>query len=140
MIKEIIQVISTEQKVGKGDKPYLEVVYTDKDGKERKKNIFDSALWNLFSNGFWVELSLEKEGNWWNVKSAVGVEKAIAEKEQAEKPKEIAPQELGMWWKELGNRIGDSSLERDYPKAHVKIKVQYYKKLSEVTGVSFKEE
>jgi hypothetical protein len=49
-----------------------------------------------------------------------------------------APQEMGMWWKELGNRIGDGSLEKDYPKAHVRIKGQYYKKMSEVTGVSFK--
>ncbi len=45
--------------------------------------------------------------------------------------------EQELWWKELGNRIGDGSLEKDYPKAHVKIRVQYYKKMSEVTGVNF---
>ncbi len=71
-----------------------------------------------------------------------GEPEPIPEEHKAEiaaKASEIAPQELGMWWKELGNRIGDGSLEKDYPKAHVKIRVQYYKKLSEVTGVSFKE-
>ena len=43
-----------------------------------------------------------------------------------------------VWWKELGNRIGDGSLEKDYPTKAVKIKHEYYKKMSEVTGVSFK--
>ena len=64
------------------------------------------------------------------------------------KPTEIAPREISreesierhVWFKELGARIGDGSLERDYPKSHVKIKVQYYKRMSEITGVSFKEQ
>ena len=56
------------------------------------------------------------------------------------KPEELkryAPQEIGMWWKSMGDRIGDGSLEKDYPKSHIKIKGQYYKKMSEVTGVNF---
>lgn len=48
------------------------------------------------------------------------------------------PQELGMWFKEMGNRIGDGSIERDYPKSHISIKSQYYKRMSEVTGIDFK--
>ena len=59
--------------------------------------------------------------------------------EQASTP-EYAPQEIGMWWKELGSRIGDGSLDRDYPKSTTHIKGQYYKKLAEVTGVAFKEQ
>jgi len=59
------------------------------------------------------------------------------ETKTAKKTPDHAPQELGMWWKELGNRIGDGSLAKDYPKANVKIKGQYYKKMSEVTGVDF---
>ncbi len=47
--------------------------------------------------------------------------------------------EQHVWFKELGARIGDGSLERDYPKSHVKIKVQYYKRMSEITGINFKE-
>lgn len=54
-----------------------------------------------------------------------------------ETPRVPAPQELGMWWKEMGCRIGDGSLERDFPRAGVKIKGHYYKKMSEVTGVRF---
>lgn len=53
------------------------------------------------------------------------------------RPPFISGEERGMWFKELGNRIGDGSIERDYPKAHIKIKGQYYKKMSEVTGVDF---
>ncbi len=49
-----------------------------------------------------------------------------------------APQELGMWWKEMGCRIGDGSLEKDYPNKAVGIKHAYYKRMSEVTGVNFK--
>jgi len=52
----------------------------------------------------------------------------------------VAPQELGMWWKEMGNRIGDGSLERDFPQIYIGIKSQYYKKLFAVTGVEKKEE
>lgn len=52
----------------------------------------------------------------------------------------IAPQELGMWWKELGNRIGDGSIDRDFPKSAVWIKGQYYKQMEAVTGISMKKE
>ena len=58
-------------------------------------------------------------------------------KEELATPKPVNPMELGMWFKELGNRIGDGSLDRDYPTAAVKIKGQYYKKMSEITGVQF---
>ena len=53
-------------------------------------------------------------------------------REEATKP---APQEIGMWFKELGNRIGDGSIERDYPNTAVSIKSQYYSKMFKVTGV-----
>ncbi len=44
------------------------------------------------------------------------------------------------WFKDLGNRIGDCSIERDFPHSHVYIKTQYYKEMSDVTGVDFKKE
>lgn len=74
-----------------------------------------------------------------SIEGIVGKEEGGETEPPGEPSTEHAPQEVGMWWKELGNRIGDGSLERDYPKAHVKIKGQYYKKMSEVTGVFFKE-
>lgn len=108
MIKEVIQVTGTDQKQGaKG--PYLEVLYRDEKGQERKKNIFDQTLWNLFGEGLWVEWQLEKEGTWWNVKSAQGVKEGVEKiKETAI---EVAPQEKGMWWKEIGGLIRDGKLE-----------------------------
>ena len=43
-----------------------------------------------------------------------------------------------MWFKELGLRIGDGALDRDYPKVAVAIKTKYYQRMSEVTGIPFK--
>jgi len=62
---------------------------------------------------------------------------AYAEKVPAHK--EPAPQELGMWWKELGECIRVGAIDKDFPKMVVKIKSQYYKKLAEVTGITMKE-
>lgn len=43
--------------------------------------------------------------------------------------------EQELWWQELGNRIGDGSLERDYPNSVTSLKSQYYKRMFEVTQV-----
>lgn len=111
MIKEVIQVTSTDQKQGaKG--PYLEVSYRDEKGVERKKNIFDQTLWNLFGEGLWVEWQLEKEGNWWNVKSAQGVKEGMEKPKDTPKPTGIiSGEERGMWWKEIGELIRADKLE-----------------------------
>ena len=58
----------------------------------------------------------------------------------APQPKTVAPQELGMWWKELGNRIGDGSIDKDFPNSTVWIKGQYYKQMETITGITFKKE
>ena len=80
-MQKIIVVDKTEILHGtKGE--YLKV--TDKGGKTQ--NIFDRALWNLFGDGLAVELTLEKQGTWWNVTGAVPVGKEVA-KELAEKEK-----------------------------------------------------
>jgi len=85
-MRKIIVVDKTEILHGtKGE--YLKV--TDKGGKTQ--NIFDRALWNLFGDGLAVELTLEKQGTWWNVVGAVAVEKEVAkelaEKKESPKPK-----------------------------------------------------
>jgi len=49
-----------------------------------------------------------------------------------------APQEIGMWWKELGSRIGDGSIMRDFPNRAESIRSQYYQRMSEITQVKFK--
>lgn len=119
---------------------YLKV--TDKGGKVQ--NIFDQSLWNLFVDGCAVKLNLEKTGNWWNVVKAEAVELPAEKPTTAtgSPPMEsfFSGEEKGMWWKELGNRIGDGSLDKHFPKNAVYIKSQYYKRMVEVTGIKFKEE
>ena len=51
-----------------------------------------------------------------------------------------APQELGMWWKELGECIRSGTIMKDFPQSYVKIKGQYYKQMEAVTGISMKKE
>ena len=70
----------------------------------------------------------------------IQVDGAKITEQQAPQPKTVAPQELGMWWKELGNRIGDGSIDKDFPKSAVKIKGQYYKQMETITGITFKED
>ena len=73
MINKTVQVKSATTEQGKGNKTYLSVVLTD--GKrENKYAIFDPALQttlqNAYKSGENVNVGLEKEGNFWNVKSA----------------------------------------------------------------------
>ena len=63
-----------------------------------------------------------------------------AAQEVAEKSPGKSPQEVGMFWKELGECIRSGQLEKDFPNMVVKIKGEYYKKMSEVTGINFKKE
>jgi len=107
---------------------YLKV--TTKDGKIN--NIFDQGLWNLFNDGLAVELSLEKEGNWWNVKGAkaVGIPAPVTTQTpppQIDEPTKTNPIqkdirenmewkanqiERSLWWKEIGEHIRVGTLKR----------------------------
>ena len=57
-------------------------------------------------------------------------------------PKDARSKEIGehVGLKELGNRVGDGSIDRDFPKSSVKIKGKYYQRVEELTGIKFKEE
>lgn len=118
------------------------------------KNPRDSGLkerWGELQVGRAVSFTMGEYMNRPYVKDFKLVEKALAEKAEAVKPQPSAIQEnirenmewkadkieQSLWWKELGNRIGDGSLERDFPKSHIAIKQQYYKKMSEITGIDF---
>ena len=63
---------------------------------------------------------------------AVAEEVLTKSTEQQARSEEISKH---VWYKELGNRIGDGSIDRDYPKTAVSIKSQYYSKMFKVTGV-----
>ena len=66
-----------------------------------------------------------------------GVEPSISPKV---KEPVISGEERGMWYKEMGSRIGDGSLEKAFPNMVVKIKAAYYQKMSQITGIKFKED
>ncbi len=72
----------------------------------------------------------------------------MPETEQTKTPDELKPkieskppaaQEIGMWWKELGEMIRSGNLDKDYPKSTVKIKTQFYNKMFEVLNIDRKE-
>ncbi len=117
-------------------------------GDEVKIGEKRSQLHELFEQGKAVMLHWETYRNRAYVSDARLVEGELLESVKPDGPPpqpgedqpkvKPAPQEIGMWWKELGNRIGDGSIERDYPNKAVKIKHDYYKRMSEVTSVSFK--
>ena len=133
MNEAIINIKSSEQKQGKTPgKVYLEVIDQD----DKKYSCWDEGLWNALGKNFTVKIGFELRGNFKNILQA----EAVREEDLPQPKHEIAPQERGMWWKELGNRIGDGAIDRDYPNTSISIKGQYYKKMSEITGVNFKKE
>jgi hypothetical protein len=134
--------------VDKDTNEYGDILFHDEAGNEYKINQKRARLGEQIVVGRAVELGYGNYMNYDFIAEARLVEGALPPAKEPYTPppehpeppaKSTSPQETGMWWKELGNRIGDGSLERDYPKAHIKIKGQYYKKMSEVTGVNFKE-
>jgi len=72
----------------------------------------------------------------------------IPDLQQPQKPKEPTIREnmewkgeqieVNMCWNQVGNRIGDDSIDRDYPNSSVDIKSQYYKKIFGKTGITLK--
>jgi len=73
MIQNIVKVKSTTTLQGKKG-PYLSVVWTD-GNKDFKKNIFEPDFQKVFQqaekSGESVNVGVEKEGDFWNVKTAV---------------------------------------------------------------------
>ncbi len=115
-------------------------------GKDIKIGEKRKQLFAFFSEGAAVELIWDSFKNRDYVADAKLVEGSLPAPKQpikteaTPKPQKTREQEIAehVWWKELGNRIGDGSLEKDYPNKAVMIKHEYYKKMSEVIGVSFK--
>jgi len=132
---KIIVVASTEQKtIAKGDNAgnmYLSV--TAKDGK--KYNIFNSAFWNFFQDGFAVKLIGEQSGQYFNVSGAEPVKDAAIIQAAKEAPIEIAPQELGMWYKEAGETLRTLSPDLKGHPMYIDLKNAYLRKMFEVLGI-----
>ncbi len=136
---------------------YGNLIVTDKEGKETKVSNKREHLFNLFQPGVVVRLSWAEYMKKQYVSDAQLVKDAIPEqppKQPTETPKKLEatigiPREAyskpeatrderidraGLW-KELGKRIGDGSLDKDYPKSANKIKVLYYTEMFTVLNI-----
>jgi len=124
---------------------YGDLIFSDTEGKSHKIGSKRLRLFDQIIDGRAVKLGyavyMEKE----YIASAVlydGVaagptikaESGGVKAETVHKLPTSSP-EVGMCWNNVGNRIGDGSIERDYPKSAVKIKSQYYKYIFGVTGI-----
>lgn len=154
----ILTITEVTQEFTKNGAEYRKVTGTTEEG-ETTKSVFDNLkfLWPLLVEGKEIELKLVKKGQFWNVinlkpadepwPEETGmvkpgeVAKPVAHAEKATEPatKRVSGEEMGMWWKELGKRIGDGSLEKDFPKSLVKLKGQYYNKMFETLGLKKEE-
>jgi len=126
MITKVIQVKATDQKMAKNNSPYLEVI----DQNDKKTSIFDQALWNLFQPNAYVNLTLEKQGNFWNVTKAEAVSDA-ATKATVEKPSEYSGEERGMWFKECGEMIRAGKFKAD-DEGNKALILAYYEQMKKV--------
>ena len=95
------------------------------------------VVWDSFKNKAYIKSASPYEGETPVKPTPPPSHEDEPTTEELATPKPPNPQEIGLFWKELGSRIGDGSIDKDYPTAAVKIKGQYYKKMSEITGVNF---
>lgn len=124
---------------------YGDLIVASQSGNEYKIGVKRKHLFDYFQDGTEVVVGYASYMNREYIDEVTPSNQVVStdtpihnEKPVEISKKTISGEELGMWYKELGNRIGDGSIEKDYPKAHIKIKGQYYKRMSEVTGVDFK--
>lgn len=143
-----ITISEVEQAFTKTGAEYVKIKGVTTEGRELTKSVFDNLAdkWELLTEGALLDFKMQKSGQFWNVVDITPAEMPPPQEPQIptshpDEPhiEKFAPQEIGLWWKELGARISDGALERDWPKSHIRIKQYYYKKMSEVTGVPFKE-
>lgn len=125
-IEKITLVNNVESRQDKKGNDYSRVTITGDDGKEHGYAVYDSdiigAIRNAFNMDQPVVITLDKVGNFWNI---VGVKLATGQLPSAEQQvKEtvppaqptnrfIAPEEKGMWWKEIGENFRTKLFDKD---------------------------
>ena len=132
-IDKVITIQSSEQKSGKKEgNIYLEVI----DHESERFSCWEQELWNDLGTNATVKISYEKKGIFKNIIAVELVKEGIDK--IAPTPKEFhEPQEIGMWCKELGEFIRSGQLEKDFPKSYVRIKSEYYKRMSDAIDIDF---
>lgn len=153
-------VANIETKTGKKG-TYWTVIWED--GK--KDNLFNEEWKDLCQDAGENKLAVhyikeKNEQNYWNIVALSLVKDSLPAPKAPQEPKAVkieggvylegdkmtkdetrvekyAPQEIGMWFKSMGDRIGDGSLAKAFPNTHVRIESDYFKKMSQVTGIEF---
>jgi len=106
----IIVIQSADQKVTKaGDKTYLLVV--DKAGK--KYYCWDMELWDIIKPNFTFDAEIEEKGNFSNIIAVTPIKDQPPISQQDPGEVTVAPQERGMWWKEVGENFRAGLFKKD---------------------------
>ena len=142
IIKEEVVVVDTHEL-----NEYGRLIFTDKAGNEHTISEKRKHLFPVIQDGTAVQLFYAKYMDKLYIADVKSMQEQLApqyEEVRQEAKAEIAkptpqekhnPQEQGMCWKELGCRIGDGSLEKDFPKQAIQIKSIYYNYILTTTGV-----
>jgi len=118
MIIKITEV--TSEYTSKGSE-YLKVKGITPDNNEVTKSVFDNLkdFWDLLEVGNSVDFTLEQKGKYWNV---VGIKPVKTDDNRPPLQKshdehsstpQVAPQERGMWWKEVGENFRAGLFKKD---------------------------
>ncbi len=130
----ILTITKWSQEFTKTGAEYRKITGTTPDGKEVTKSVFDNlkVAWPLIEKeGNTVELKMVQKGQFWNVINIIMADEPWPEGTEAVKPeevappkvevnkggeqpkeREIAPQERGMWWKQLGDDLRSGHIDK----------------------------
>ena len=106
-------------------------------------------LWACLDKNMSATIEYEEVGKYKNIVNATPMSGQITVDESKITEQQVvppvaktapAPQELGMWWKEMGECIRRGLIDKDFPNMATKIKGQYYKQMEAVTGITMKKE
>ena len=141
-MSEKVIIVKECQRVKKGDKEWVELV----DQEDKKNLIFKSLQSN---DGEWIHFKLddfencenktikltkEKKGEFWNV---IKAEFVIAESLPL-KPSQISGEEIGMWWKELGEDLRSGHIDRNSSVGKA-LRLTYFAQMFKVLNIDLKE-
>ncbi len=132
----------TEESGDYGD--YRKVIGVDGDGKEITKNVGDrwKDKWGLLQENATVNFKMIQKNNKWVINDIipVGDELPPSTKPYVTETK-AAPQEIGMWWKEMGEmlRAGPPAGIDSTTPAGKLMRSAYYAQMMSVLGIEIKD-
>jgi len=152
----IATVVSVSEEFTSKGAPYKKVMVVDGQGKETTKNVFSGLeeKWPLLEEGKTLDFKMEKKGQFWNVIDIIPAgeqlkppqqpqvlqehKKVVADAKPSEDPPRdsapIAPQEQGMWFKEIGELYRAGLIKKDSPEGLALIAI-YFARMKKVMGI-----